>query len=169
MDADSAKTGAGEDSSTETLTSPGGPALGATTVTTSPAPEAPAGVTTTDEPEWSPPRVEKETGIAIDGDDLPVNHRLRAERLALDGKDSDPGGVVSNDLIADAGERLDRVRDGFKPVHANMKVADLERIAKDEKVDIADAANNEERVSRIEAARPELPGMDSLKAHEESR
>lgn len=165
MDADSAT----ETSTAGTGVGPEtGPSLSAPNAATAPAETSPAGVTG-DEPEWSPARVEEGTGIAIDGDGLPVNHRLRSERLALDGKETDPGGVVSDELIAESGKRLDSIRDAFKPVRANMKVADLERIAKDENVDLDGADNNEERVARIEAARPELPGMDSLKAHEEGR
>jgi hypothetical protein len=102
---------------------------------------------------WEPPAVEPESGIAIDGDGLPVNHRLRAERLADAGKDSDPGGVISDELIADAKERLERERKARPPVAANMKVADLERIAKREDIDLSSASNNAERVALIEAAR----------------
>jgi hypothetical protein len=102
---------------------------------------------------WSPPKVEDGTGIAVDGDGLPVNHRLRAERLADDGKDEDPGGVIAPELIADAADRLAAERKARPPVAANMKVADLERIAKRENIDISGAANNADRVALIEAAR----------------
>lgn len=159
------------DSGSDMATDRTAPAAGASIETGPTSAEAPAPTapTTTDEPEWSPAPIEEGTGIALDGNDLPINHRLRAERLALDGKDEDPGGIISPELIADASDRLDRVRDAVPAVYVNMKVSDLEKIAKDEDVDLTDAANNEERVRRIEAARPELPGMDSLKAHEETR
>lgn len=102
---------------------------------------------------WSLPATEEGTGIALDGNGLPVNHRLRAERLADDGKDSDPHGEISDALIADAKGRLAAERKARPPVHANMKVADLEKIAKREKIDLSGAANNDERVALIEAAR----------------
>lgn len=52
-----------------------------------------------------PPAVEKETGIALEGD-YPHNHRLRAEALAKEGKDEDPGGIISKEIIAATAERL---------------------------------------------------------------
>jgi len=101
---------------------------------------------------WSPPKVD-ENGVALDGHDLPVNHRLRAEALADAGKDKDPGDMVSPELIAETADRLATERKARPPVSANMKVADLERIAKRESVDLMSAKNNEERVALIEAAR----------------
>lgn len=55
------------------------------------------------------PSTEPETGVALDGD-YPLNHRLRAEALAAEGKSEDPGGLVSPELIADAGERMERAK-----------------------------------------------------------
>lgn len=113
--------------------------------------------------EFSPPLVEADTGIALDGD-YPVNHRLRAERLAEEGKDSDPGGVISDELIAATKERLEGDKRAAEilreeeearnpPVRANMKTADLEKIAEAQGIDITAATNNEDRVSLIEGAR----------------
>jgi hypothetical protein len=107
---------------------------------------------------WSPPKQEPETGIAVDGEGLPINHRLRAERLAESDAEEDPLGEVSPELIADAKDRLARQDKATPPVNANMKVAELERIAKREKIDISSAANNAERVALIEAARV-TPGL----------
>lgn len=115
-------------------------------------------------PEWSPPQFEAETGIAIDGDGLPVNHRLRAERLSDAGDEQDPGGMIAPDLIADAGQRLEAQRAADDkalaaaeaanpPVNTNMTVAAIEKVAKRQGIDISTAANNDERVAMIEAAR----------------
>lgn len=106
-----------------------------------------------EEGEWSPAKYEPETGIAIDGHGLPINHRLRAERLADDDANEDPAGLITSEHIADARERLDREREATPLVHANMKVKELERIAKREGVDLSTAKNNDDRVALIEAAR----------------
>lgn len=104
---------------------------------------------------WSPPKFEEGTGIAVDGHGLPLNHRLRAERLADAGKDEDPAGEISAEHIADAKARLAAAKEAKPPVNSSMKVADLERIANDENVDLSDAKNNDERVALIRAARGE--------------
>jgi len=59
----------------------------------------------TDEPEFNPPAIDAETGVAMDGD-YPANIRLRAEALARDGKTSDPDGLIGDELIADAARRV---------------------------------------------------------------
>jgi len=115
-----------------------------------PAPEVKVEGNSPDET-WSPPKFEEETGIALDGHGLPLNHRLRAERLADAGKDEDPGGLISPELIADAGDRLAAERKARPPVAANMKVPELERIAKREGIDISSAA---ETVSSSSGVRP---------------
>jgi hypothetical protein len=174
MDADGA-TDTATGAAADTTTAPGGEISGGDAPRSIPDGAEPADALgpTVENPDgstWSPPAMDPKTGIALDGPGgLPVNHRLRAERLALDGKETDEGGYVSDELIADARDRLDRIRESIQPVRENMKTADLERIAEDEGVDLTGATNNAERVRRIEAARPELPGMDSLKAYEESR
>ncbi|MBA3668432.1 MAG: hypothetical protein H0W65_12060 [Sphingomonas sp.] len=113
--------------------------------------------------EHGPPSIEADTGIALDGD-YPVNHRLRAERLVAEGKTSDPGGVIDDELIADTAtrmegdkraeaERLANEEAAFPPVRSNMKTADLETIATAHGIDISSAENNQARVDMIEAAR----------------
>lgn len=119
--------------------------------------DAPEDVATEALPDdWSPARTDPETGIALDGHDLPVNHRLRAEALADMGKDEDPTGDISPELIANTKARLTAEREARPRVSANMKVADLERIAKREDIDISRAGSNAERVAMIEAARSGL-------------
>src|SRR5215213_4226322 len=116
-----------------------------------------------EEPEFSPPAIEADTGIALDGE-YPINHRLRAERLVRKGEESDPDGVISDELVANTKGRLeaeDRAAEVLKaeeeernpPVRANMKTADLDKIAEAQGIDLSAAANNEDRVSLIEAAR----------------
>lgn len=131
-----------------------------------PQPTAAVPLTTNEAPDdWSPAKVDEETGIALDGHDLPLNHRLRAEALADAGETSDPADTVSPELIADAADRLERERRATPPVSANMKVKDLETIASREGVDISGAKNNAERVAMIEDARagvapPPPPGNE---------
>jgi len=95
----------------------GGPDTGPTpdaaiVATAPPAPEHEAAVVEPiqgNEPgeTWQEPQSEANTGIAIDGEHgLPLNHRLRAERLADEGKKEDPGGLISPEVIADAKDRL---------------------------------------------------------------
>lgn len=105
----------------------------------------------------APPIVAEGTGVVMEGD-YPHNHRLRAEALARDGKEEDPLGWISPELIADAKGRLEAEERAERlsappPVHASMKVAELETIAKDEGVDLTGASNNDQRVERIVAAR----------------
>lgn len=113
--------------------------------------------------EHGPPMIEADTGIALDGD-YPVNHRLRAERLVAEGKTSDPGGVIGDELIADTAtrmegdkraeaERLAAEEEANPPVNSNMRIADLEKIATAQGIDISSASNNEQRVEMIDAAR----------------
>ena len=58
----------------------------------------------TDEPESNPPAMD-ENGVAMDGE-YPANIRLRAEALAREGVTTDPGGLVDDDTIGDAANRL---------------------------------------------------------------
>jgi hypothetical protein len=112
---------------------------------------------------WSPQKIVPETGVALEGD-YPANHRLRAEALSDAGLDADPDGIVSDELIADAGKRIAGERKyaeevaaqrdkAFPPVHANMKTAELEKIGSGHGLDLSTAANNDERVRMIEDAR----------------
>ncbi len=114
--------------------------------------------------DWGPEQVEPETGVALDGDGLPVNHRLRAERLARDGKTTDAGGLITDDLIAATASRLDdddkaaevakrEVEEQFPPVRVNMRTDDLVAIAERETVDLSAASNNQDRVDAIVASR----------------
>jgi len=103
--------------------------------------------------DWSPPQSD-DNGFAIDGDGLPLNLRLRAAALAEAGKTEDPAGSVTPEAIASTGERLAAYDKAFPSVSPSSKTADLERIAKAEGIDISTAANNEERVAAIVAARP---------------
>lgn len=72
--------------------------------------------------ETAPPAIDPDTGVALVGG-YPLNHRLRAEALAQDGKAEDPDGVVSPELIADASARMKR--DAQAEVNAQAK-ADVE-------------------------------------------
>lgn len=112
-----------------------------------------------DAPEWSPPKHEAGTGIALYGD-LPLNHRLRAEALADAGATEDPDGLITPELIADTAARLEAERaetaKAHPPVTASMRVAELERIANLESVDLSTASNNDERVSLIQAKRDDI-------------
>jgi hypothetical protein len=60
-------------------------------------------------PEWTPPQHDAATGVAMHGD-YPLNTRLRAEALSDAGQHDDPDGLVSPELIRDAGARLQAER-----------------------------------------------------------
>lgn len=104
--------------------------------------------------ETAPFKVRESDGVALDGD-YPHNHRLRAEALAADGKTSDPDGLVSDELIADAGERVRRIEEAEAEARRldNRSKADLEEIAAREGVDLTAAKSNADRVALIEDAR----------------
>lgn len=57
--------------------------------------------------DWSPPKTDEATGVAMQGD-YPLNSRLRAEALAQAGKATDPDALITDELIADAADRLQR-------------------------------------------------------------
>ncbi len=104
---------------------------------------------------WSEPRT-REDGTAVDDDDLPLNHRLRALELAERGEAADPAGTVSAEAIAQAGERLAAYEANHPRISGKSSKADLEAIAEAEGVDISGAGNNDERAALIRAARPAL-------------
>lgn len=100
------------------------------------------------------PATREGDGVALHGD-YPLNHRLRAEALAKDGKTTDPDNMVSDELIVDAGERMKRLeaaRDEAESLEGRRK-AELEEIAATEGVDLSDARNNGDRVRLIEEHR----------------
>lgn len=103
--------------------------------------------------DWSPETIEAETGVVLDGDGLPVNHRLRAERLARDGKATDATGAIDDDLIADASARLDAIAAAYPAVRVNMRTDDLTKIAEAESVDLSSASTNSDRVDLINSSR----------------
>lgn len=103
--------------------------------------------------DWSPPQTLAD-GTAVDGHGLPINLRLRKGALADAGKKEDPAGSVSPEDIAAEVERLKAYDADYPRIAANMKVADLEKIAKAEKVDLSSVENNEDRVALISASRP---------------
>lgn len=112
-----------------------------------------------DEAPMTKPPATDETGVALEGG-YPHNHRLRAEALAKDGKTSDPSGAVSDDLIKDAGERLERdakaAADAERAATTDLRkmtTAQLVETATGEGVDLSAANTNPERVSAIEAHR----------------
>jgi hypothetical protein len=70
--------------------------------TTVPAPEAVSA-------DWQPQQTD-DSGVFLSGE-LPTNHRLRAEALAKARRKSDPDGLISDDLIADAADRLRNERE----------------------------------------------------------
>jgi hypothetical protein len=109
------------------------------------------------------PQADKDTGVAMYGE-FPLNHRLRAEALADAGLDKDPDGIVTAELIKDAGERLERDAKAEEdrkaaeekarpPVKASMPRPDLDKIASDEGLDPAAYSNREDLVAAIEAKR----------------
>lgn len=104
---------------------------------------------------WEAPRMDKETGIAIDPAGLPVNLRLRSLALAQAGAEEDPGKLASREMIADAAARVKAYEEAYPPLKG-MTTAELEGRASKERVDISGAANNDERAALILAARPEL-------------
>jgi len=55
---------------------------------------------------WTPPATNEE-GHALEGE-YPHNRRLRAEALAKAGKTTDPDGIVTDELIAETADRLER-------------------------------------------------------------
>lgn len=124
---------------------------------TSPAPaaatELPPMGDETDETDWHPPQ-RLADGTPVDGHGLPINLRLRKAALADAGKDSDPEGYVTGEDIAAEVERLAAYDADYPALRANMKTAELEKIAKAEEVDLSAAQNNEDRVAAIAAARP---------------
>jgi len=109
-----------------------------------------------------PPEVQEGTGIAMAGG-YPVNHRLRAEALADAGKDKDPTGDVSPELIAETAKRLAAERKEAEAADDDaaraarelraMKLADLRELAQAEGVQHEGDANKSAIVDAIEAAR----------------
>lgn len=79
-----------------------------------------------------PPKVDKTTGAAMIGD-YPLNHRRRAEALAAAGIETDPEGLVTPELIADAGDRVARLEKASaaeeKRLAAEKAAADKEAAA----------------------------------------
>lgn len=125
------------------------------TAATAPVPppiQAPE-TTEADEPDdWSPPNY-AEDGTALDGHGLPINLRLRRYTLADEGKKEDPTGQIPPEDIAAEVERLAAYDKEYPPL-AKATKADLEKIAKDEEVDLSTAATNDERAALIQAGRP---------------
>jgi hypothetical protein len=105
--------------------------------------------------DWSPPRMAPD-GIALDGDGLPINRRLRALALADRGEETDPAGEVAPADIADARKRIQEHEERVPPIPKNATQEDLEARAKLEGVDISTATKNAERRRLILAARPPL-------------
>lgn len=105
-------------------------------------------------------------GFAI-ADGYPANHRLRAEALAKAGKDADPAGHITSDLIAATKDRLEAEAADAKAAEAaendaataearrlrSMKVDDLRQLAANEQVAVEGDANKSTIVDAIEAAR----------------
>lgn len=74
------------------------------------------------ETETLPPAMDAETGVAMDGE-FPHNHRLRAEAMAAAGVETDEAGLISDELIADAKERLAREKAAAEKAVAGEKRA----------------------------------------------
>lgn len=120
--------------------------------------------------ETAPPAMNAETGVAMDGD-YPHNHRLRAEALSRAGKEADPDGLVSDDVIADAGKRMEAADKAAKQAEADAKrratelrrmtTEQLEETAIEEGVDLSSAKTNGDRADLIEAARNPSATVDS--------
>lgn len=63
-------------------------------------------------------------GVQLEGEALlPHNHRLRAEALAAKGRKSDPDGMISDELIADAADRVSRENAAESSAQADAKAA----------------------------------------------
>ena len=105
------------------------------------------------EVETALPARDKETGAFLIGE-YPANRRARAEALAADGKATDEAGVVSDDLIADAKDRLAReaaAAEAAKP-SVSKKRDELVDMANKAGVEIEPKATKPEIVKAIEAA-----------------
>lgn len=112
-----------------------------------------------DAADFSPEALEEGTGVALTGDGLPVNHRLRAERLAAMGATTDDAGLIDDDLIANTSDRLaaeQAVADAV-PTLDRMTKAELATVADGEGVDLSSASTKAEMVVLIEAARNSNP------------
>jgi hypothetical protein len=117
------------------------------------------------------PTADKETGVATYGE-FPLNHRLRAEALAKAKLEKDPDGIVTPELIVDAGERLEREAKAEEeakaaelaarpPVNKSMKRDALDKIARDEDLDPAAYSNIPDLVDAIEAKRAADPASSN--------
>lgn len=82
----------------------------------------------------APAKTDPETGTTFVGD-YPLNHRKRAEALAKARKTSDPDGLIPDELIVDAKERVARLdvaeREAKAKADAEAKAAETETKAAD--------------------------------------
>ena len=117
-----------------------------------------------------PPIHQQETGIAMAGN-YPLNHRLRAEALVADGKETDPDKMVDDATIADTKARLQAEQDEAKAkaeadaaasreLHA-MKKDDLISTAEQEGVQHDPSAPKADIVQAIEQSRAADPAVHS--------
>lgn len=107
--------------------------------------------------ETAPPKTD-DNGVAMKGD-YPVNRLLRSEALARAGKATDPDGLVADDVIASAGERIaaeDAEREAIERAKPSMRWTRDQLLAHatgpDLGLTIETDANKETILAAIEAA-----------------
>jgi hypothetical protein len=101
---------------------------------------------------WAP-AAPREDGVFLDGHDLPLNHRLRAEALVAAGLDKDPGGLIEPERIAETTERLRAEAGVVKPLRDQSK-AKLTETARREGLPLPRASSGKTAmITAIEAAR----------------
>jgi len=104
--------------------------------------------------DWTP-ATPREDGVFLAGDELPLNHRLRAEALVAAGATKDPAGIIAAELIADTAARLKAEAAAAAPAKPldQQTGRELRATASAESVELPAKARNEAMVALIQAAR----------------
>lgn len=104
---------------------------------------------------WSPAKP-REDGVFVHADDLPINHRLRAEALVAAGAGEDPEGLIGSELIANTKARLEAEAEAAvaleKPL-VEQTALQLRATASREGVALPSKAPRPDMIAAIEAAR----------------